>query len=57
MENMMNAVIRAIAAAANYFVAAASLAISNPWFLILTVVMLISSGKSLKIGKLFAVKG
>ena len=57
MQNMMNAVIRAIAAAANYFVAAASLAISNPWFLILTVVMLISGGKSLKIGKLFAIKG
>ncbi|MFV0516780.1 MAG: hypothetical protein ACK5MV_05235 [Aminipila sp.] len=57
MEAMLNALIRGLTAAANFFVAACSLAISNPWFLALTVLMLISGGKSLKLGKIFAVKG
>lgn len=57
MQNMMNAVLKAITAGANYFVAACSVAISNPWFLILTILLLLSAGKSLKVGKFFAVKG
>lgn len=57
MEGMINAVIRGITAAANFFVAGCSLAISNPWFLALTAIMLLSGGKSLKLGKIFAVKG
>ena len=57
MEQMINAVMRAITAAANFFVGGASFALSNPWFLGLTVIMLLSAGKSMRIGKLFSVKG
>ena len=57
MDALVTNVISAISAAAYYFRAAISLAVSNPWFLGLTVLMLLSAGKSLKIGKIFAVKG
>ena len=57
MENMITSIYRGIAAAANYFAAAVTLAIKNPWLLALTALMLISSGKSLKIGRAFSVKG
>lgn len=57
MEQMMNAVMKGITAAASYFIAAVSLAVSNPLFLGLTVLMLISAGKSLKLGRIFSIKG
>jgi hypothetical protein len=57
MDQMINAVMRGITAAASYFVAAVSLAIQNPLFLGITALMLISGGKSLKLGRLFSVKG
>ena len=57
MDQMINAVMRGITAAASYFVAAVSLAITNPIFLGITALMLISGGKSLKLGRLFSVKG
>lgn len=57
MEQMMNAVMKAITAAASFFIAAVSFAVSNPLFLGLTVLMLISGGKSLKLGRIFSVKG
>lgn len=57
MERMMSAVMSGITAAASYFVAAVSFAISNPLFLGLSALMLISGGKSLKLGKVFSVKG
>lgn len=57
MEQMMNAVIKAISAGASYFIAAVSLAVSNPLFLGFTVIMLLSAGKSLKLGRLFSAKG
>ena len=57
MNTMMNAVINAITAAASYFIAAVSLAIKNPVFLALTVLLLITGGKSLKLGRILSVKG
>ncbi len=57
MELMMVAIFRGIAAAANYFAAAVTLAIRNPWLLALSAIMLISAGKSLKVGRVFSVKG
>ena len=57
MEQMMNAVMKAISAGASYFIAAVSFAVSNPLFLGLTVLMLLSAGKSLKLGRIFSVKG
>jgi len=57
MDNMMVAIFRGIAAAANYFAAAVTLAIRNPWLLALSAIMLISAGKSLKVGRVFSVKG
>ena len=57
MDQMINAVMKGITAAASYLVAAVSLAIQNPLFLGLTVLMLISGGKSLKLGRIFSVKG
>ncbi len=57
MDQMVNAVMRGITAAASYFVAAVSLAIKNPLFLGLTILMLISGGKSLKLGRIVSVKG
>ena len=40
MELMMVAIFRGIAAAANYFAAAVTLAIRNPWLLALSAIML-----------------
>lgn len=57
METMIQAIFRGIAAAANYFTAAVTLALRNPWLLALTALMLISSGKSFRLGKAISVKG
>lgn len=57
MDQMISAVMRGITAGASYFVAAVSFAISNPAFLAITALMLISGGKSLKLGRVFSVKG
>jgi len=57
MDQMISAVMRGITAGASYFVAAVSFAISNPAFLAITALMLISGGKSLKLGRIFSVKG
>lgn len=57
MDQMMNAILKAITAAASYFIAAVSLAVSNPIFLGFTVVLLLTAGKSLKLGRIFSAKG
>jgi hypothetical protein len=57
MNDLVTNVGGGISAAAYYFKAAVSLAVSNPWFLGLTVMLLLSSGKSLKLGKALSVKG
>jgi len=57
MYQVVNGVMGTIIAAASYFSAAVGFAIKNPWFLALTALMLISSGKALSIGRIFKVKG
>lgn len=57
MDTMINAVMKAITAAASYFIAAVSLAVSNPIFLGGTILLLLSAGKSLKLGRIFSAKG
>jgi len=44
-------------AATYYFRAAVSLATRNPVFLGLTILMLLGAGKSMKLGRIFSVKG
>lgn len=57
MNELVTNVGSAVSAAAYYFKAAVSLAVSNPVFLGLTVLLMLSAGKSLKLGKVFSVKG
>lgn len=57
VNSIVNSAAGAINAAAKYFTAAVSLAVSNPFFLGFTVILLISAGKSLKLGKVISVKG
>ena len=57
MDMMLVSIFRAISAGANYFAAAIGLAIKNPWLLALSALMLISAGKSMKVGRVFSVKG
>lgn len=57
MNELVTNVGSGISAAVYYFKAAVSLAVSNPWFLGITVLMLLSAGKSLKLGKVFSVRG
>lgn len=57
MDIMINSIFRGISAAANYFAAALTLAMRNPWLLALSGLMLISKGKSMKLGRALSVKG
>lgn len=57
MDNILNTFVSGLAAGVYYFKAAVSLAVSNPYFLGFTIVLLLTAGKSLKIGRLISAKG
>jgi hypothetical protein len=57
MNELTNNVFTGISAGIYYFKSAVSLLVSNPWFLGLSVLMLLSAGKSFKIGKILDAKG
>lgn len=57
MDNILNNMAAAFNAAAYYFVSAISLAVSNKYFLGFTILLLLTAGKSLKIGRLLSAKG
>lgn len=57
MDNILNNMAAAFNAAAYYFVSAISLAVSNKYFLGFTILLLLTAGKSLKVGRLLSAKG
>jgi len=57
MNSVLNNAMGIFNAASHFFQAAVQLTTRNPWFLGLAILMLIGAGKSLKIGRLFSVKG
>lgn len=57
MNNLVENLVGAASAGAYYFKSAVSLAVKNPVFLGITVLMLLSGGKSIKIGKSISAKG
>lgn len=57
MENILNTFVSGLAAAVYYFKAAVSLSVSNPYFLGFTIILLLTAGKSLKLGRLVSAKG
>lgn len=57
MDNIINIIVSGLASAVYYFKEAVKLATSNPYFLGFTIILLLTAGKSLKIGKLVSAKG
>lgn len=57
MGNLVESIAQGIGAAVYYFKAAVALAVSNPVFLGFTIVLLLSAGKSLKLGRVVSAKG
>lgn len=57
MGDLTNNAISGINAGIYYFKSAVSLLVSNPWFLGLSIVLIMSAGKSFKIGKILDAKG
>lgn len=57
MEKMLNNFMAALSAMFYYVSAAVSLAVSNKWFMGLSLFLLLTTNKSLKIGKLLGYKG
>ena len=57
MNNLFDTMAAGIGAAVYYFKAAVALAVSNPIFLGFTVVLLLTAGKSMKIGRIISAKG
>ena len=57
MGDLTNNAISGISAGIYYFKSAVSLLVSNPWFQGLSVIMLLSAGKSFKIGRVVSAKG
>ena len=57
MEKMLNNFMAMLSAVFYYVTAAVSLAISNKVFMGLSVLLLLTTNKSIKIGKLFGYKG
>ena len=57
MNELTNNAMSGINAGIYYFKSAVSLLVSNPWFLGLSIVMLMSAGKSFKIGRVVSAKG
>lgn len=57
MEKMLNNFMAMLSAVFYYIQAAVSLAISNKWFMGLSVILLLTTNKSIKIGKLLGYKG
>lgn len=57
MTNVVNNLWEVLAAMAYYFKAAVSLATSNIYFLGFTMILLLFTGKSLKVGRIFSAKG
>lgn len=57
MGNLFETIASGLGAAVYYFKAAVSLAVSNPYFLGFTVILLLTAGKSLKLGRVVSAKG
>lgn len=57
MEKMLNNFMAALSAMFYYVSAAVSLAVSNKWFMGLSLFLLLTTNKSLKIGRLLGYKG
>ena len=57
MNNLFDTMAAGMGAAVYYFKSAVALAVSNPIFLGFTVVLLLTAGKSLKIGRIVSAKG
>ena len=57
MEKLMNDFMAMLSAIFYYVKAAVSMAVSNKWFMGVTMFLLLTNNKSLKIGKLFGYKG
>lgn len=57
MNNMVDTFAGGLAAAVYYFKSFVALAVSNPYFLGFTGILLLTAGKSLKIGRIVSAKG
>lgn len=57
MSNILDTFASGLAAGVYYFKAAVALAVSNPLLLGFTMILLLTAGKSLKLGRLVSAKG